>query len=68
MEPPFHLCTGKRSKQCGQGIRITPIKSAWNDLLETMNTHGDCRLLIILAFEPEPANVVGDAKKGKVVG
>jgi sugar phosphate isomerase/epimerase len=42
-------------------------KSAWNDLLETMKYALEIAELhkVILAFEPEPANVVGDAKKGK---
>jgi len=62
------LCTGTRDpNNMWQWHKDNSNKSAWNDLLETMKYALEIAELhkVILAFEPEPANVVGDAKKGK---
>src|SRR5580765_128620 len=62
------LCTGTRDQDnMWQWHKDNGNKSAWNDLLETMKYALEIAELhnVILAFEPEPANVVDNAKKGK---
>jgi len=62
------LCTGSRNP--GNMWQFHPennTSSAWNDLLEIMEKALEIaeEYKVILAFEPEPANVVADAHKGK---
>jgi sugar phosphate isomerase/epimerase len=62
------LCTGSRNPDnMWQFHPENNTSSAWNDLLEIMEKALQIaeEYEVILAFEPEPANVVANAQKGK---
>lgn len=62
------LCTGTRdSNNMWKGHPANNDSTAWDDLLETMGHALQIaeEYQVVLAFEPEPANVVGSAEKGR---
>ena len=62
------LCTGSRNPDnMWQFHPENNTASAWNDLLEIMEKALDIaqEYEVVLAFEPEPANIVANAQKGK---
>jgi sugar phosphate isomerase/epimerase len=62
------LCTGTRDpNNMWQWHKDNSNKSAWNDLLETIQRALEIaeQYEVILAFEPEPANVIDNAQKGR---